>query len=164
MKEIHRELMSWKMNHEECRRIMERLGKSKSKLSYLHSDGVQKATQLTSISSSRIQVRVLDEMEEDLTALTSLQNNMMASLLRMEDALKAIPAAGVFSVCPRLLSGVVEQLRQQTQLESSLKDRLFSLEASDQDSLLTLLACFSYTPYVNNADLESILKCRESSS
>ncbi len=58
------------------------------------------------------------------------------------------------------LINVITQLQQQQLLEMSIYDRLSSMETNqsyDENEIISLLSCFSKTPYIETDEVDAIL-------
>lgn len=149
-------LQQWLKLQKECKTTMETIGKAKAKLSYTTSATLEST--MPTISSSRVQLCIYDEINELMEHLQRLQERMVHCLEEMERVTTTDQASLLIDVS--LLRSVHEKLMQQTTLEKALAAKIVDLDVKDQDSLVTMLACFTYLPCVSSTDIDHLLHFR----
>lgn len=129
-----------------------------NKKTYFTAEKVQSAVG-SAVKPSAIAFALDNKLFDLFAQLDSLQRQLTESLSLLSDIAASAGADAESSPLDGSnLQNVVEQMRQQLLLEKSLASSLVShSDRSDQDGLLTLLACFQLSPYLRMADIDRIL-------
>ena len=132
--------------HQECKVLMEQISQCKARFSYLAAEHVQPVSGET-VSYSRAKLRIIDDLSSLSDKVRETQKNMLTIVESLnQDATSTMLKQSSF----RDGRDLPQELLQQTLLEMSLLDRLLQLDASDQDSVVTILTCFLYLPCITN--------------
>ena len=113
------------------------------------------------ISSNRISTQVFDEISDLINALEEVQR-------KMNDELEKITAIQlqhkeILPIAEDSLADTLQQLQQQSHLESTLRRRLVEnaytfTAALDHDLSVTMMACFTNPPYLRKDDIGLIVE------
>jgi hypothetical protein len=160
MDKIRPPLSKWVDSQKECRRVMESMSNLKSKLTFLDASTNTTESAMDGLSSSRLAVRVLDDINDSFNTIASHQDKMLSYIatIRKEvlDNKNTMPIDHTFFV------RLADEIEQQTLLEMNLRDRLMGVSPSDRDAMLTMLTCFAYLPCISNLKhITAVLNCQE---
>ena len=136
-------LEKWVILHRECKELVEQVAKCKSRLSYLsseHADSLMSGV----ITFAPAKIRIMD----DLSSLTNKAKDKQAEMLKTVEAMKASEDQ---DSCSPPFGGLFKELLKQTELESLLLDKLLRVGTADEDSVVTILCCFTYLPCVSTS-------------
>ena len=148
MSEFQRSIQIWMSLHQECKVLIEQIGQCKSRLSYLSPEHINPLSGVA-VSYSRAKLRIFDDILSFADRAKEMQRDMLAAV----DSLNEAKASTVLeSDFHRDKRSVTKNLLEQTLLEMSLLDRLLQLDASDQDSVVTIITCFVYMPCISSLE------------
>jgi hypothetical protein len=116
----------------------------------------------------RLVVKVADDLENVTIQLNEAQKNMQLHLENMTmtradigNDSKGGDGEGESELDLFVLDSVLEQTKQQLLLEMNVVSRLLSLtdwtSSASQSEITTLASCFVYKPYLNTADIGTVL-------
>ena len=148
MQGFNESVQKWMSLHQECKVLVEQIGQLKSRASYLTPEHVSRISG-GAVSYSRAKLRIFDDTSSHAERVREMQRDMLAAV----DSLNEAVANSVLKhdSCHDSRS-FTKELLEQTLLEMSLLDHLLQLDASDQDSLVTILTCFIYLPCISNLE------------
>lgn len=127
-----------------------------NQLTFVSSDLIQSSVG-TDVKASRATFSLNDQLEELKASIASIQSDIAAVLLETMICKSKIKASS--SVDGDFVCYVIGQIQQQQLLESTILDKIVGSDSSliDQDSMVTMIACFEYPPYLREADVQALL-------
>lgn len=150
---------SWISMRKVSIKLFEDLLNARSKASHVRQTSIT-ALGLT-MSSNRISTQVFDEISDLINSLEEVQR-------KMNDELEKITAIQlqhkeVLPIAEDSLTDTLQQLQQQSHLESMLRRRLVEnaytfTAALDHDLSVTMMACFTIPPYLRKDDIGLIVE------
>lgn len=127
-----------------------------NELTFVNNDMIQSSVG-ADVKSSRAAFRLNDRLEE-LSASITLTLSDIAVILQdtMTCRLKIKSSS---SIDEDFVDRVLSQIQQQHLLESTIVDKIVGVDSSaiDPDSMVTMIACFEYPPYLQESDLDAVL-------
>jgi hypothetical protein len=130
----------------------------RNKLTFFSPENVDKSLG-RAISSSRQSALVLEDFENKKLELQSAQDDMVLSIQEIMSNLKTVAAMTECPVDEEFIRKLTSDMEQQTLFEMCIVEELCNGNEGnmDQDSLVTMLAAFSYPPYVKIISVEEFI-------
>jgi hypothetical protein len=134
--------------------LVEKAISSRNELSYV-SDKKLLDVAGAGLRPSTISLAFEGELASLVRKIEERQQDMLDAVVEMSAAVDATDPV-LLSVDATWLHSLIGTMQQQLTLEMSLSQKLLTL--SEQDSLVTLLACFKYPPFLRADDLEQLVR------
>jgi len=166
-------LKNWRENHEKCVMIVKNVIEYENELTYVTAARLESVNE--HMRPSRISHEVLQSLEAKCSELIEIQQKM----LKIVEDVKIMSIEMDLPVNGEYLDGVIHQLMQQLLLEMAISNDLVNNNVYgttdnsmtnidqynvtggaakfDSDTLVTILACFTYCPYYKPAEVQMIL-------
>ncbi len=130
----------------------------RNKHSHLSTDNVNSSIGV-GINSSRLSFLLNDELDLHAGKLHQHQCEMKECIESVSKFLSSAEDAASLPIDALALHKVLQDMQQQLLLEMTIAQKLSSYDESTitQDSLVTMTACFNYTPYLSLQELDMII-------
>ena len=144
---------------------IQRVANTNNRLTFITSQKIADNTS-DAVQSSRMTLELSEELlvaTEDMVRATAEMESLMniaTEALHTQNNIAGINAGkdSAWPVDISYLISLIGNLQQQFLLESNIVETLrVSIANTNQDSLVTMVACFEYPPYISFSDLQTLI-------
>jgi hypothetical protein len=125
----------------------------RNRLTFLSNDALQKAVGVD-VKSSRLTFRLHDRISEVKESMAGVVTELNEACLAL-----SVLAKEEHSIDAQFLQKLINDIEQQVLLETAISDKILAEDSHliDQDSIVTMIACFEFPPYLDESNMEAIL-------
>lgn len=137
-------------------RLIQEYVNKNNQLTFVSNEMMQSAAG-ADVKASRSTFRLNDQLEELRSNVTSTLSDVASAIQNMIVSKMKMKAS--CDVDQDFIDSILSQIQQQHLLESTVVAKITGMDslAIDQDSMVTMLACFEYPPYLQEADLDALV-------
>ena len=149
-------LRNYKDSREKLVKLTQEFVNVRNQLTFVSSDMLQKTIGVD-VKASRATYRLNSRLEELTSSISETNEEISEAVTNLNSKLPSGKAKDGL-IDHDTLIGVINQIHQQSTLESIIVNKLLSTDGAliDSDSLTTFIACFEYPPYLVE-DVDALL-------